>query len=56
MLDINQSTQSYVRTPSETERYLTLEGPYRHQSDFTILFGIIVVVSLISVVVWRCVW
>lgn len=54
MLDNNDTTEIYARTLRRNETYLTVEGPYRTHSDFAVLIALIVVISVVSVVLWRC--
>lgn len=52
MLDNNQTTEIYSRTLRRTDSYLTVEGPYRAESDFPTLAGIAVVICLTAVGLW----
>jgi hypothetical protein len=52
MLDNNQTTEIFSRTLKRTETYLTVEGPYRGQSDLSVLLALIAVIGMVAVIVW----
>ena len=52
MLDNNHTTEIYARTLRRTETYLTVEGPYRGHSDFSVLVGMVAVIGMFAVIVW----
>ena len=53
MLDNNQTTEIFSRTLRTTEPYLTVEGPYRGESDFSVLLALIAVIGMVAVAIWR---
>jgi hypothetical protein len=53
MLDNNQTTEIYSRTLRRTDAYLTVEGPYKGNNDFSVLAGLIAVIGMVAVIVWR---
>jgi len=53
MLDNNHTTEIYSRTLRTTEPYLTVEGPYRGESDFSVLLALIAVIGMVAVAIWR---
>ena len=52
MLDNNQTTEIFSRTLRVTEPYLTVEGPYKGHSDFSVLLALIAVIGVVAVIVW----
>lgn len=52
MLDNNHTTEIYSRTLRTTEPYLTVEGPYKGHSDFSVLVALIVVIGMVAVFIW----
>ena len=52
MLDNNHTTEIYARTLRRTETYLTVEGPYKGHSDFSVLLALIAVIGMVAVAIW----
>jgi len=49
----NHTTEVFSRTHRKVEGYLTIEKPDEQHNDFLVLAGVVVVVSLFSILIWR---
>ena len=51
-MDNNQTTELFARTLRRTEPYMTIEGPYRHDSGVPILAAIATILCVVAVFIW----
>ena len=51
-MDNNQTTELFSRTLRRTEPYMTIEGPYRNDSDVPMLYAIATFLCVVSVFIW----
>jgi len=51
-MDNNQTTELFARTLRRTETYMTIEGPYKANSEVPILAAIATILCVVSVFIW----
>jgi hypothetical protein len=51
-MDNNQTTELFARTLRRTEPYMTIEGPYRAESDVPVIAAIATILCVVAVFVW----
>jgi len=51
-MDNNQTTELFSRTLRRTEPYMTIEGPYRAESDVPVIAAIATILCVVAVFVW----
>jgi len=51
-MDNNQTTELFARTQRRTETYMTIEGPYKANSEETVMAAIATILCVVDVFVW----
>ena len=51
-MDNNQTTELFARTLRRTETYMTIEGPYKANSEVPIVAAIATILCVVAVFIW----